>query len=96
MLTQYAHAVFQRRVGLTIFCTFRGKTAGKLTVWIVGAPDKRPVTAQFQPQTACAAGGAVAWIRPIWPWREEERPQIFIECVQHIGNGQFLRALNRL
>lgn len=87
MLAQNAHAVFQRRA-LSFFCTVRGQAAGEGTFRIVGAADKCPVTAQFEAETPRAAGGAVARVRPVLTRREEERPEVFVQRVQNIGNRQ--------
>ena len=61
---------------------------------IVRAADEAAIAAQLQAQPAGAAGRAGAGIFAVFRLGEEMRPQIGVQRIQHLGDGQILGAID--
>ena len=71
-----------------------GELAGEVAVRIVGAADEGAVFAELQRQLAGAADLADARIGAVFALREDQRRQLFVQRIEHIGDAQFLGAFD--
>ena len=94
MLAQHPHALFERVAAF--LAAIHGEFAGVLAGGIARAADKAAITAELEPQPPGAAGRAQARIAAVSALREEMRPQILIERVDHIGDLKLGGVLDRL
>ena len=68
--------------------------AGILAFGIVGAADECTVFPKLQRQHSCAAGRARTRIATVFSCREHQRRQFFVQCVENIGDAQFLDVID--
>src|SRR5690606_11213562 len=84
---------FVRRRSFTV--GIAAELARILALWIVGATDECAIFAELQRERAGAASRAGARIAAVFARREYQWRQLFVQCVEDIGDAQFLDIIDR-
>ena len=92
ILAKHALAIFQRVAALPR--TIDGEAPGVFALRVIGTADEAAHPAQFEAETAVAAGGAFPGIGAIFPRREEVRTEILVQRVYHVADLQILGLID--